>query len=137
MRYSAPRNFTAVKTAIDRSTIAPMPTATRSTCEYAPIALPPTVSSAALRPNDTARLTTNITLGPGMMMIANATAANPISDDDGGTGSLWPSDTLVPLSFCAIPSTASHERGGCQKPREPRRGREDDVMAVVGRPEAD
>src|SRR6188472_3863783 len=71
-------------------TIAPTPTATWSTCVYAPAALPSTVTSAARRPCDTARLTTNITLGPGMMMIANATAANPTSDEVGGTLVLKP-----------------------------------------------
>src|SRR6478735_7555142 len=80
----------AVNTAMERSTIAPTPTATRSTCVYAPAALPSTVTNAARRPCDTARLTTNITLGPGMMMIANATAANPTSDEVGGTLVLKP-----------------------------------------------
>jgi hypothetical protein len=60
----------------DRSTIAPTPNATATTCTHSPSSFPTTVSSAARRPTVSARLTVNSTLGPGMAIRTVTTATN-------------------------------------------------------------
>ena len=60
----------------DRSTTAPTPSATATTCTHSPSSFPVTVSSAARRPTVSARLTVNSTLGPGMAIRTVTTAAN-------------------------------------------------------------
>jgi hypothetical protein len=59
----------------DRATRAPRPTATRTTSNRRPTALPTTLAIAVRRPCASARLMANTTLGPGMAMMIAATAA--------------------------------------------------------------
>ena len=70
-------------------------------------ALPNTVSTAARRPWATARLTTNSTLGPGMMMIAKALAANARRAEVGGTGSDYGATSRA---IARVPSCTSVKR---------------------------
>ena len=72
MRYAAPPSLTIVKTMTDRSTSAPIPNATATTCTYTPTVLPATVATPAIRPSASARLTVNSTLGPGTTIRAKA-----------------------------------------------------------------
>src|ERR1700731_2785236 len=60
----------------DRSTRAPAPNATATTCAYSPSSLPVTVNRADRRPTVSARLMVNRTLGPGIAMRTIAKAAN-------------------------------------------------------------
>src|SRR5450755_1827240 len=75
-----------VKTATDRSTSAPMPSATAMTWTYTPITPPTTAASPAARPSCSARLITKSTFGPGTTISADESSAN---------ASRWPVGSIV------------------------------------------
>src|SRR5215472_16115771 len=64
-----------VNTATERSTTAPMPSATATTCAYSP-SMPPTAEpTPAARPSISERLITKSTFGPGTAISANEISA--------------------------------------------------------------
>src|SRR5215467_8249272 len=66
-----------VNTATDRSTIAPTPKATAATCMDTPSWPPSAVPTPAARPSIRDLLITKSTFGPGTMISANESSANP------------------------------------------------------------
>ena len=84
-RYAAPASLSTVNKSTDRSTSGPMPMATATTWQNAPIVFPATVATPVARPRAMARLTTNSTLGPGTRMSRNAVIVNASRCDVGGT----------------------------------------------------
>src|SRR5262249_30134845 len=106
----------------DRSTSAPIPNATATTCVNAPTVLPATVATPAARPNAIARLTTNSTLGPGIAISTNAVTVNASRCVVGSTTPAYepaPEEShrvSVPPTPCLQQMTADVRPVRCRRP---------------------
>src|SRR5262249_4371701 len=98
-----------------RSTIDPLPIATRTASTNTPAALPTTVARPARRPSITLRLTTNSTLGPGMATSTNAVNVMASIRSAEGTERAYPEgrDRADPLCDTRRVAVTASALGAC------------------------